>query len=142
MTAKVDHNILYCPDCKHPAQMHHDLRWGKEHLQGCQGCDCLHSRHDLVKHPEGSLDARILDDGRLATLYPTIFGRKILLGAATDPIGGNEWYDWGTVPAGQEAWREWDGYGQPKAWNRHQFGDGEIELQRHAIGEVSDPDHG
>lgn len=117
-----------CPDCSHEARDHTGMfKHIKKSTDGCLLCDCSNPRTSITPKPDGCLDARILDDGRLATLYPLIFGIKILLGEPADKTGGNEWYDWVERDVGQASWDSWDGYGEPSDWNRHQLGNNEME---------------
>lgn len=93
-------------------------------------CDCPWSRQNLTPHPHKSTAAKILPDGRLATLYQELTGFKILIGPADDMTGGDEFVsyryeDLGFGPPGKSSlnvmltrFQDWDGYGYPPGWYR------------------------
>lgn len=115
---RLNPGTLFCANCEHAAELHHDYKWSGQ--QGCTACSCSADRSDIMLIPEGCVTCRVLDDGRLATLYDTMFGSRILIGPADDLTGGNE--EWMFEHKADVTWADWDGYGQPPGWKRHKLG--------------------
>lgn len=122
-TVTITRDGLVCK-CGH-APMDHD-----EH---CNSCPCIYSRRDLTPSPDGSLAAKIKPDGRLATLYPEVFGFRILIGPADCEVGGDEYIQYNedsfkpdTIDSYARQmitrFQEWDGYGYPEGWYRYKMG--------------------
>jgi hypothetical protein len=90
-------------------------------------CDCSLSLKQLTPKPNGCEDSRILPDGRLATMYKTLTGYRILIGPIDDMMGGDEVIDF-RLRLGMStmcerdriliAWNKWDGYGYPEGYYR------------------------
>lgn len=71
----------------------------------------------------GAINAKSLPDGRVAVLYPLIFGWRLLLGMRGDQAG-DEVFEWRsddmTREQVYEAFTKWDGYGYPDGIYRRQ----------------------
>lgn len=69
-----------------------------------------------AKYP-GCISWKTLDDDRVAVLYPTVFGSRILVGPPND-MGGDEEFMFDSLRAGIAIFPTWDGYGPPDGWIR------------------------
>lgn len=134
-TVIITRDGLMCK-CGH-APMDHEEEDGEAY--GCSVCRCEHGRGHLTPHPHGSIAARILPDGTLATLYQEAFGFRILIGPADCMVGGDVYVQYNqdafrrNVTAAQPShlsqmltlFQEWDGFGYPGRWYRVRIGSNE-----------------
>jgi hypothetical protein len=66
-----------------------------------------------------SFPFRLLADGRLLTVEPTLYGARLCIGDADDAINHTDVWCYPDQAAAIAAMDAWNGEGEPTGWHRH-----------------------
>lgn len=61
----------------------------------------------------------VLPDGRIGTVDPTLYGGRLGVAPADDPLYYEDVWDFLSLDAAVAALLSWDGTGEPIGWHRH-----------------------
>lgn len=62
---------------------------------------------------------KALPDGRVLVVEPTLFGARLCVAQAADPMYYEDVWCYPSAEAAAAAMAAWDGAGEPAGWHRH-----------------------